>query len=72
MSDRLDAAGRFRIALRLHEEGVALMRQRLRREHPDAAEAEIDDLVRRWLETRPGAEHGDAPGRPRPTEDPAA
>ena len=41
-----------------------MRRAQLRREHPDATDDEIDALLIAWLETRPGAEHGDACGRP--------
>jgi Rv0078B-related antitoxin len=57
-------AEKFRAALELHEAGVAVMRQNLRRRNPDASDAEIDELLSAWLRTRPGAEHGDAVGRP--------
>jgi hypothetical protein len=59
------AAARLRMALEMHEEGVWLMRQNLRRRHPDATEPTIDRLLGNWLSTRPGAEHGDAKGIPR-------
>ena len=62
--DPKDASRRLRLALRLHDEGVALMQQNLRRRHPAASEEEIDALLARWLRERPGAEHGDADGRP--------
>ncbi len=55
---------RLRIAFDLHEAGVDLMRQRLRREHPGAPDAEIERRLGDWLRHRPGAEHGDAEGRP--------
>jgi hypothetical protein len=58
------AAARLRMALEMHEEGVRLMRQNLRRRHPDATEPAIDRLLGDWLSTRPGAEHGDAEGIP--------
>jgi hypothetical protein len=54
---------RLRLALDLHDEGVALMRLNLRRRHPEAPEEEIDERLRAWLEDRPGAPHGDAVGR---------
>lgn len=54
---------RLRQTFDLFDAGVSMMRARLRREHPDAGDREIDALVRAWLRTRPGAEHGDAPGR---------
>jgi hypothetical protein len=63
-SDALTEAERLRVAIELHELGVSLMRTRLQREHPAASDSEIDAMVRKWLSTRPGAEHGDAVGRP--------
>ncbi len=57
-------ARRLRLAFKLHEEGVMLMRQNLRRRHPDESEAEVDARLRAWLHHRPGAEHGDSAGRP--------
>jgi hypothetical protein len=57
------AAQAFRATLDLFETGVALMRQNLRRAHPEATEEEIDGLLASWLHDRPGAEHGDCPGR---------
>lgn len=39
------------------------MRENLRRRHPEAGEAEIEHLLGAWLRERPGAEHGDGPGR---------
>jgi Rv0078B-related antitoxin len=46
-------AERMRSALEMHELGVQLYRQRMRREHPEASHAEIDGLVRRWLTAPP-------------------
>ena len=57
---------RFRLTLALFELGEAMMRQRLRREHPEATEADIDTKVAEWLHRRPGAEDGDCPGQVRP------
>ncbi len=65
------AAERFRLALELFEAGEALKRQQLRREHPEAGEAEIETLLIAWLRERPGAPHGDADGRPVPWPRPA-
>lgn len=55
---------RLRTTLRLHDEGVRLMRQNLRRRHPQAGDEEIERRLREWLSERPGAEFGDAQGRP--------
>jgi hypothetical protein len=60
----MSPAEKLRAALELHEVGVALMRQNLRRRNPDASTADIEELLSGWLRTRPGAEHGDAVGRP--------
>lgn len=60
----MSPAEKFRAALELHEAGVAVMRQNLRRRNPGASAAKIEELLSAWLRTRPGAEHGDAAGRP--------
>lgn len=59
----LTPSEKFRVALDLFETGVRLMRQNLEREYPDATEEEIDERLKAWLGHRPGAEHGDCPGR---------
>ena len=59
-------ADRLRLALDLFAAGEAMMRQNLRRLHPDASEAEIERRLVAWLQERPGAEHGDANGIPVP------
>jgi hypothetical protein len=53
------SAARLRLASAMQREGNALMRENLRRRHPDASEAELDALFERWLLDRPP----DAPGR---------
>ncbi len=50
-----------RTAQDMADTGVRLMRQNLRRRHPDAPDAEIDAMLRRWLTSRPL----DAPGHVR-------
>jgi len=62
---------RLRQAFDLFEAGVSMKRASLRREHPQAATEEIERRLRTWLQARPGAEHGDAVGRPRPLDPPA-
>lgn len=59
-----DPALRLRLALDLFDTGEAMMRQRVRNLHPDWTPAQIDDALGRWLHERPGAEAGDADGRP--------
>ena len=49
-------ARRISDVFEMHEFGVTLYRQRMRREHPDAAETEIDALTRSWLLTPRPAE----------------
>lgn len=59
-----DHRGALSAVLDLFEVGVSLMRQNLRRDNPDASEEEIDRRLQAWLHERPGAEAGDAVGRP--------
>jgi hypothetical protein len=51
---------RFRETFELFEVGLEMRRAQLRREHPEAADAEIEQLLQAWLRHRPGAEEGDA------------
>jgi hypothetical protein len=55
---------RMEIAFDLYEVAEQMKRQNLRRRNPDATDEEIEQGVREWLLRRPGAEHGDAEGRP--------
>jgi Rv0078B-related antitoxin len=64
MASATAAAQTFRSTLDLFDTGLQLMRQNLCRQNPDADEQEIDRRLRTWLRERPGAEHGDCPGRP--------
>lgn len=59
-----DAADRLLAAFDLHDFGMRMQRQLLRRTHPTASEVEIDERMRAWLRVRPGAEQGDADGKP--------
>lgn len=54
----------MRITLDLAEAGVDMMRENLRRRYPDAGAAELERHLVAWLHERPGAELGDADGRP--------
>lgn len=58
-------AERLRQALDMMDAGISMKRAQLRRQYPDASEEENERRLRDWLGTRPGAEHGDAIGRPR-------
>ena len=46
----------------LVEAGIVLMRQNLRRRHPDADNARIDDLLTAWLHRADDPIPGDAAG----------
>lgn len=41
-----------------------MLRQRLRRERPEASAHDIDAEIAAWLQRRSGAEHGDHAGPP--------
>ncbi|MGA7614882.1 MAG: hypothetical protein WBX15_06850 [Thermoanaerobaculia bacterium] len=69
--DRNEAKN-LRLAFDLFEAGEALKRQSLRRENPDASEAEIESMIVGWLHDRPGAPHGDCPGQPTSLEERSA
>jgi hypothetical protein len=58
------SAQRIRLALDLFATGEALMRQQLRRRHPEWTETELRGELLKWLRERPGAESGDAVGSP--------
>lgn len=66
MTDPLleQASKRFRIAIELHEAGVAMKRAQLRRQHPELDEPGIARLLGAWLRERPGAERGDVADGP--------
>jgi hypothetical protein len=57
-------AARLRTAFALCALGESMREAQLRREHPDATDREIEAMLTAWLHARPGAEHGDAWGRP--------
>jgi hypothetical protein len=57
-------ARRLKLALDLFATGEEMMRQRLRRENPRSTDAQIEGLLRQWLQERPGAPFGDSSGTP--------
>ena len=57
---------KLQLAFEMHELGCAMMRQNLLRRFPEETDAERERRFVEWLQTRPGAEHGDAQGRSRP------
>ena len=62
----LEVLERMRLTFDLCRTAEAMKRQNLRRRHPDLGAEEIEKLIDEWRLTRPGAEHGDGPGRPAP------
>lgn len=62
--DKAAAARRLRIAIDMYEVGERMQRQRLRRLHPGATDAQIEAKLAAWRQRRPGAEFGDCPGTP--------
>lgn len=62
----LTAEEKLGLAFEMHELGCAMMRQNLLRRFPHETEAERERRFVEWLQTRPGAEHGDAIGTVRP------
>lgn len=56
------------IAFELAEMGARMVETKFRREHPDADDDEVAAHVRAWWLDRPGAPHGDCPGRPLPLD----
>jgi hypothetical protein len=57
------AASRLRLAFDLFRAGEEMMRQTLRRQYPELSARQIEARLVEWLQKRPGAEFGDAPGR---------
>jgi hypothetical protein len=59
-----EASARLQVAVELADLAEEIMRANLRRRHPRATDDEIEDMLVAWYAERPGAEHGDAEGRP--------
>ena len=57
---------RLQIALQLAGLAEQMMERNLRRADSEATDEQIEARLLEWLRTRPGAEHGDAYGRPVP------
>jgi hypothetical protein len=64
--ERRQVADRLQLALDMSATGEDLMRATLLRRHPEADADAIERLIVVWYGRRPGAEHGDAEGRPVP------
>ena len=52
----------FRTTLDLFGTGLDLMRQNLRRSHPEVGDEDIERRLQQWLLDRPGADAGDCCG----------
>jgi hypothetical protein len=63
---RLTPEEKLRLAFEMHDLGCAMMRENLRRRFPEDSDEARERRFIEWLHTRPGAELGDAVGRPRP------
>lgn len=57
MLHRDECAERLRTAFELFEAGLDMQRVRLRREHPDAGDAEIERRLAAWLHERAAEEN---------------
>jgi hypothetical protein len=64
MTSTAAARERFGVALELADLAEEMLRSRLRRKHPEYDAAAIERAIDVWYSSRPGAEHGDASGRP--------
>lgn len=65
MPNSLTPAQRLRIALDLHDFGVVMMRQNLRRRYPNVNDKDIETKLLEWLRERPEAQYGDGVGKAR-------
>lgn len=59
-----EVLARMKLTFELYELAERMMRQNLRRSFPTAGDDEIERRLVAWLHHRPGAEFGDAVGRP--------
>jgi len=65
-SDAAYRAAQLRLGLQMADAGIRMMRLSLRRKHPGEPDDAIEARLAAWLQDRPGAEFGDAWGRPAP------
>ncbi len=59
-----DVVARMEVAFELFDAAEEMMRLNLKRRHPQLSDEEIEQRIIEWLQHRPGAELGDAWGRP--------
>ena len=63
-AEKRAAVKRLWLTFDLFETGLRMRQAQLRRLHPDETADQLELRLREWLQERPGAPHGDAPGRP--------
>lgn len=63
MSSAAVIGKRLELALELADLGAEMYAAKLRRENPSLSATEVEALLVKWFQTRPGAELGDAAGR---------
>lgn len=61
-----DVLRRMQITFELCDAAEQMKRLTLKRQHPDATDEEIEEMIVAWYQYRPGAEHGDGDGVPDP------
>lgn len=54
---------RWRQTMALFDEAQRIKAQSLRRQNPGISEAELEEKLTEWLQSRPDAPFGDSPGR---------
>lgn len=59
---RSEVLRRMHLTFDMFDAAVDMMRLNLRRRFPEAGDEEIERRLVEWLQTRPGADHGDASG----------
>lgn len=59
----LSPADKLELSLAMFEYGRSVVRENLRRRHPELDQNGIEELLLAWLRERPGAPHGDGQGR---------
>lgn len=58
-----DSIAKFEIIGELQELGEQAFIHKVKEQRPDITAEELRIEINRWYRTRPGAEHGDGPGR---------
>lgn len=53
-----EQAAQLRLALEMHEFGVSMKRESLKRRYPEESPAQIEERLRRWLRQEPEPDSG--------------